>query len=96
MDLIKVKVDGKNKDVEMLSLYKSFVGYEKKKYEENPTVGVLVNGKLEPLSERVDGKEDIQENPDHAAFLCILPDLSREGFDHRAQPWRRILFLLPR
>ena len=63
MDLIKVKVDGKNKDVEMLSLYKSFVGYEKKKYEENPTVGVLVNGKLEPLSERVDGKEDIESVP---------------------------------
>ncbi len=60
MDEINVKVDGVMKSVIFLSEYKSIVDYGDKKYEDNPTVGVLVNGKLTSLSQRIVGSADVE------------------------------------
>lgn len=60
MEEIKVIIDGERKNVGFLSEYKSIVGYGARKYEENPVAGVLVNGKLSSLSERIEGKEEIE------------------------------------
>ena len=59
MEEIKVIIDGERKNVGFLSEYKSIVGYGARKYEENPVAGVLVNGKISSLSERIEGKEEI-------------------------------------
>ena len=60
MEEIKVVIDGERKNARFLSEYKNILSYGSGKYEDNPIVGVLVNGKLASLSERVDGKAEIE------------------------------------
>ena len=63
MEKINVNVDGIERNVEFLSEYRNIVEYDGKSYSDNPTVGVLVNGKLQSLSERVEGASEIESIP---------------------------------
>ena len=63
MEEIKVYIDGKEKSVGFLSEHRTILDYGDKHYEDNPTVGVLVNGKLSSLSERIDGKAELESVP---------------------------------
>ena len=63
MEEIKVYIDGKEKSVGFLSEHRTILDYGSKHYEDNPTVGVLVNGKLSSLSERIDGKAELESVP---------------------------------
>lgn len=60
MDKIITYLDGKKVEAEYLGLYKSLASYDGKSYSDNPTVGLLVNGKLKSLSERIEAKGDIE------------------------------------
>ena len=60
MNEINIVIDGKKKKVPFLSEYKDVLNCGNSCYEDNPIVGVLVNGKLSSLSERIDGDSEIE------------------------------------
>lgn len=62
MEMTKIWLDGKALSLPLYSKVSDlFPGEGKKKYEDDPIVGVLLNGILSPLSERINGESIVEE-----------------------------------
>ena len=62
MENTTIKMQGKGMRVPLYSKVSDLFPKEKNKgYEGNPVVGVLLNGVLSPLSERIEGESTVEE-----------------------------------